>query len=117
MSKAQGALYEQQACAYLKKQGLRLVTANFHSRLGEIDLIMLDGEQLVFIEVKARSKSSFTSAVEAVTRSKQQKIIRTAQFFLGSHQQYQKHHCRFDVIAIAINGSSPIQWLKNAFME
>lgn len=117
MSKQQGDLYEQQALAYLKKQGLTLILANFHSRLGEIDLIMLDGQQLVFVEVKARRQNNFGSALEAVTAAKQQKIIRTAQFFLSRHPQYQNHHCRFDVIAITINATSEIQWLKNAFME
>lgn len=117
MSKSQGALYEKQALAYLKKQGLSLVSANFYSRLGEIDLIMLDGQQLVFVEVKARSQSSFASAEETVTFSKQQKIIRTAQFFLSRHPQYQNHHCRFDVLAITIGNKAAFNWLKNAFME
>lgn len=117
MSKAQGDYHEKQALAYLKKRGLTLVQQNFYSRFGEIDLIMLDAKQLVFIEVKARSQSHFAEAAEAVTTSKQQKIIRTALYFLQTHPQYQQHHCRFDVIAITLDPKAKIQWLQNAFTE
>lgn len=111
-----GNLHERRAEKYLCQRGLRLIKRNFLCKVGEIDLIMLDGKSLAFIEVRFRNNDEHGNAAETVTRSKQQKIIKTAGYFLSQHRQYQHSDCRFDIVAISHNGTE-IHWLKNAFME
>lgn len=86
---------------------------NYRCKTGEIDLIMQQGETLVFIEVRLRSHRQFANAAESVTFAKQRKIIKTAQFYLQQHQLTDKINCRFDVIAF---GEDTVpEWIKNAF--
>lgn len=97
--------------------GLELVQQNFSCRLGEIDLIMRDGNCLVFVEVRFRKSSGFASASESVDRRKQQKLVRAATFFLVARPQFRHHAMRFDVVAL--DGPSrnefKLQWLSDAF--
>jgi len=103
---------EQQACAYLTNQGLELINQNYQCKVGEIDLIMRDKETLVFVEVRFRNQANYGDGLESVTRNKQRKIIRTAQYYLLTNKQYQDDPCRFDVVAIA---PQKIDWIKDAF--
>lgn len=106
---------EQQALTYLKQQGLSLVSQNFHSRQGEIDLIMTERECLVFIEVRFRKTATYGSAIESVTRQKQARIIHTAQVFLQQHPGSYSSY-RFDVVAINPGASqNKMVWIKDAF--
>ncbi len=99
---------------YLTQQGLKLVTKNYRSPCGEIDLIMQDGDTLSFIEVRMRNHQNFGSGADSVTQTKQKKIIRTAQHFL--QKQKQDHTCRFDVVSVTKHNSDyQYQWIKNAF--
>ncbi len=110
-----GQQAEELACAYLQKHKLRLIARNYHCRRGEIDLIMQDGNTLVFIEVRYRKSSRFGSALESVHTHKQQKIIFTAEHYL-QHTSAQYTQYRFDVLAISPGHTAPyIQWIKNAF--
>jgi putative endonuclease len=109
---------EEIALQYLQKYGLTLLDKNYTTRLGEIDIIMLDkaNDTLVFVEVRYRANNSFGTSVETVIRSKQQKIIRTALLFLQAQQKYQDFVCRFDVIGIESELKYPkIYWIKDAF--
>lgn len=117
-SKQTGQAFEQQACEYLRAQGLHIVATNYTlPRVGEIDIIALDESTLVFVEVKARKQGQFGSAIEMVTPAKQQKIIRTAEYFLQQNQQHSHLACRFDVIGFdTINKTTQIQWIKHAFL-
>lgn len=108
---ALGQLAENWACDYLQAQGFKLLARNYRLRGGEIDLIGQDGEYLVFIEVRYRSREDFGGALYSIDLRKQQKIIRTAQHYLLLHPY--DLACRFDVIAI--NAQQQITWLKNAF--
>ena len=115
-SRQQGQIAEQQALRYLKQQGLKPVERNFHSRQGEIDLIMHQGGQLLFIEVRQRSNSKYGSASESVTPRKQQRIIHAANHYLQCNPKWNRHPCRFDVIAIDYrDDEQKIQWIQNAF--
>ena len=110
-----GFYVEQQACLYLKQQGMKFVTRNFQRRGGEIDLIMLDGSTLVFVEVRFRRSGRFGSAIESVNAPKQQRIIQTAGLFL-QQSDIAYHSCRFDVIAVSPADSGlDIQWIQDAF--
>ncbi len=109
---------EEIALNYLSKHNLQLIEKNYLTKLGEIDLIMLDVEKqvLVFVEVRYRASTSFGSAAETVTNTKQIKIIRTAKQYLQQHTQYQDFICRFDVVGIESDLKYPkISWIKDAF--
>ncbi|MBP0047370.1 YraN family protein [Marinobacterium sp. AK62] len=107
---------EQRAELWLLKQGLQAIERNAHCRLGEIDLIMQDGEQLVFVEVRTRSHRDHGGAAESVDWRKQQKLIRAARYLLSRNPHWSLSPCRFDVIAYEGDSeSTPPIWYKDAF--
>lgn len=115
-AKSIGQLAEKTALEYLKKQGLKHIENNYRCKLGEIDIIMRDKNNLVFIEVRCRNNEIFGSALETVTKSKQLKLIRTAEYYLQSNNLLNTENCRFDVLAITHLMNNPkIEWIKNAF--
>lgn len=113
LSVKRGAQAEQLACDYLQQQGLILLERNFHSARGEIDLIMQDQQQYVFIEVRCRYNPLFGDSLETISRRKQERIICTARYYLHRHGLTQRAECRFD--AVGIDGSQQIVWIKSAF--
>ena len=103
---------------YLKEQGLRWQQSNYHCRQGEIDLIFMDAQQLVFVEVRYRKSNHYGGAAETVDRRKQNKLILAARHYLHAHNLTEAISCRFDIISIENSATVPahtIQWLKNAF--
>ena len=103
---------EKEAEAYLCAQGMTCIAKRYHSPYGEIDLIMLDDEVLVFAEVKARSHRSLQDAQTTVTPAKQRKIIQTALCFLSEYPEYADRLMRFDIIALS---DDCIQHVPDAF--
>jgi len=114
MSRKEGSQAEDAAKKYLTQQGLRFLDSNYSCRWGEVDLIMQDGDYLVFVEVRARKSSLYGDAASTVTASKQQRIIKTALHYMMVKKINNKYPVRFDVIAIQ-GGQSAIDWIKNAF--
>ena len=114
MSQKAGFLAEQQARDYLTSQGLIWLESNYRCRMGEIDLIMRDGDHLVFIEVRARRSNAFGGAAASITYSKQQKLLKTASLYLVEKKLQDKLAARFDVLSLDGMPSS-ITWIKNAF--
>jgi len=111
---ALGTAAEDLACRFLEAHGLTLVTRNFRVRGGELDLIMRDGEQLVFVEVRSRRSCRYGSPAESVTRAKQQRLLQTAALYL--QRQDINPPCRFDVVAIVQTGDPPqMEWIRDAF--
>ncbi len=111
---AQGTAAEELARRYLETRGLTLVARNFRCRVGELDLIMRDGDQLVFVEVRSRRDSRFGTPAESVTRTKQQRLLRAAAVYL--QRQRLDLPCRFDVLAILHAESEPqMEWIRDAF--
>jgi len=112
-----GQKSEAYAVKYLCQQGLVLIDTNVHSRQGEIDIIMLDGDTYVFIEVKYRKCSSYGGAIHAISASKQKKIKHSIAFYLHkAGLNAYNTPCRIDVIALEGKLDKPtISWLKNAF--
>ena len=108
---------EDAALEYLESNGCRLIVAKYRSRVGEIDLIVEDKRTLVFVEVRYRSDTSRGTGAETITATKQLRIIRTAEYFLINHKQYQDSACRFDVISMNDSDSmtDSIDWIKRAF--
>ena len=107
-----GAAGEDRALAHLQQQGLRLVERNFRCKTGEIDLIMRHDCVLVFVEVRARADARHGGAAASITPAKQQRLIRTAQFYLQRLRSVPA--CRFDVIAI---DGDALHWLQNAIQS
>jgi len=111
-----GRYYEALARDFLKSRGLKDFRFNIRSRFGEIDLVARDGETLVFVEVRYRQGNSHGSAVATVNLRKQQKIRKTAQYFLQKNGLTNRMPCRFDVIGIMdYAGKAEFNWIKNAF--
>ena len=113
-----GSWGESVAAKYLLKKKFRLVSMNYRSRYGEIDLIVSNRKYLVFVEVKLRKSDNFASAYEHVDHHKQQRIRATAEMFLSEYQTDLQP--RFDVIEIyAPDGSQTktptINHMEDAF--
>jgi len=87
------------AARYLRRKGLRIVARSVRLPQGEIDLVALDGQTVVFVEVKTRRDHRAGRPEDAVDDRKQQKLIRLAKAFLTRHDLF-GHACRFDVVAI-----------------
>lgn len=111
-----GQLAEQQACDFLTQQGLQLIERNYHCRNGEIDLIMQDNQDIIFVEVRVRNNPRYGNAIESVDYRKQKKMIKTATYYLYQQKWLNKVNCRFDVIGISYTqAKAAINWIKNAF--
>ena len=107
-----GTAFEQEAVLFLQRHGYRILERNFQCRQGEIDIIARDGRYYVFVEVKYRKDSLSGAPEEAVTRHKQNKIIRAAEYYLYSRGIAEDVPCRFDVVGIC---GRHIRLIKNAF--
>lgn len=107
-----GNAAENVASQFLQQQGLTFITNNFHCRFGEVDLIMRDGKTLVFVEVRLRSNQAFGGASASITLAKQQKLIRTAEYYMQLHGT---SACRFDAILMSRPATENIHWVRNAF--
>jgi len=114
--RARGDAVETAALGFLQRHGLRLLARNAQARGGELDLVMLDGETLVFVEVRYRATSAFGGGAASVDAGKRRKLVRAAQAFLLRHPQHADASCRFDVIDAAGDPATPrIEWLQDAF--
>lgn len=112
-----GQAFETKALTYLQSQGLELIERNFRSKCGEIDLIMSENNEIIFVEVKYRTSEHYGSASECVTASKQAKLKKTAQVWLAANQKSPHHsYFRFDVITVT-GTDHHIEWIQNALTE
>jgi putative endonuclease len=105
---------EEQAAVALESKGMEIIAKNFRSKHGEVDIIALDGEVIVFTEVKTWSTYGIEDLQYGLDIKKQQKIIKTAKFFLSENRKYNKMAIRFDVVFVKDNS---ITHLASAFME
>lgn len=105
---------ERRAEQFLKQNGLRIVARNWHCRHGEIDLVMYDGEYLVFVEVRLRTPRGFGDSAESVDAAKQRKLARAASMFLVRHPAWGDRPCRFDVVGIE-GDTRELVWIQHAF--
>jgi len=105
---------ENAAAAFLEKKGMCILERNFRHARGEVDIIALDDQTLVFAEVKAWSVYGIEALEYAIDKKKQQKIIETAKYFLSINRKYKYMAIRFDIVFIAPQG---IYHLASAFTE
>jgi len=110
--RATGDHFEGAALSFLQLRGLRLLRANFLCRHGEIDLVMREGETVVFVEVRYRRNAAFGGALGSVTSAKRRKLISAAHLWLAWHPHDARRPCRFDVLAF--EGDS-VEWVRAAF--
>ena len=105
---------EERAIDVLVAAGMDIIARNFRCQTGEIDVIALDGETLVFAEVKAWSVYGIENLSYSVSPKKQRRIIETAKYFLSMNRQYYGRAIRFDVVFV---GKEAVTHLASAFME
>lgn len=111
-----GARGEDLACAHLRAAGLGLLARNVRYRHGELDLVMLDGPTVVFVEVRYRRGGRFGDGIDSVTANKRARLVRAAASFLADQPSLSGRVCRFDVIAISGSADQPqFDWRRNAF--
>ena len=108
-----GTQAEEQALGFLRSHGLHLKARNYSCRLGEIDLIMMDGNTLVFVEVRMRRNRAFGGSAESITPRKRMRLIAAARHYLAGKQALPA--CRFDAVLIE-SDAAPV-WIKDAFGE
>ncbi len=113
-----GGRGEDLALTFLTSLGYELVTRNYRSRGGELDLIMRDGATLVFVEVRTKTVFSHGNPLETIDYRKRRQIEKTARLYLARKKLGDEVSCRFDVVGISMGaGPAPeIDHVINAFM-
>lgn len=112
---------EAAALAFLVGRGLRPLARNVRYKVGELDLVMLDGEVLVFVEVRRRGRADFGSALDSVDARKARKLALAARAFLQRQPRHAARDCRFDVVGFdaaasaGLDADVPPQWVRGAF--
>ena len=109
--KVLGRKGERLVADYLKKQGCKILKTNYRTPFGEADIIVLDGEEIAFVEVKTRTSDSYGQPSEAVGKDKQQRYRRIAECYWL--QTGEEPNARFDVAEVWADGK--IEYIKNAF--
>ena len=110
-----GAWGEETAAGYLKAHGYRIIERNFSCRIGELDLIALDGDTIVFIEVKTRRSLVYGLPCESITETKKNHILRTIRYYVMV-QGIKDRDLRVDVMEVlSKDGSTYVHHIKNAF--
>ena len=111
-----GLAAEAAACRFLEAHGLATVTRNYRCRLGEIDLVMRDGRELVLVEVRYRRNATQVHPYVTVTAQKQRRILRAAQHLLLRNPKLAGAGLRFDVVAVTGDLAAPrFEWLRAGF--
>jgi len=110
---------EEIAVNFLQKQGYKILERNFKKRYGEIDIVALDGNSLVFIEVKTRFSEEYGSPEESVTSWKLRQIAKTGEFYKLLHPEF-PDLLRIDVVAVELTSQGEvkeIRLIKNAYTQ
>lgn len=110
---ALGRAGERHARLYLEAQGYRFVAANWHCSVGELDLVMLDGPEVVFVEVKTRTGMRAGHASDAATGIKAQRVLDAAEHYLALHQDLDGKVWRCDIIAITLGKQATVRSLEH----
>ncbi|MDR2658799.1 MAG: YraN family protein [Spirochaetaceae bacterium] len=112
--KLTGSRGEDRAAAFLEEAGFRIVGRNVRSVEGEIDIVAIDGDVLVFVEVKTWTAYAIENLEYSINSKKQHRIIETSKYFLENHREYRDMSIRFDVVFIQADA---ITHIVSAFTE
>jgi putative endonuclease len=113
-TKSRGAAGEERAASWLAARGWVVRERNFRAPSGEIDIIAEKGGEVAFVEVKAWAAMPEAELEHAIDRRKQQRIVRTARYYLSRQPRLAEMRLRFDVVFIDA-GTSRIRHIENAF--
>ena len=116
-TKETGAQGENRAVLYLKSKGFSIIARNWRTKGGEIDIIALKNDTIVFVEVKTLPNGTMDMIQRELDSQKRQRILKTSKRFLLNHRQYSNSYVRFDVIVIDMPGLEPVYHIENAFSE
>ena len=108
---------ENKAADYLENQGYSIIERNWRTNRGELDIIAVKNDILVFVEVKTLPNGTMDMIQRELNYQKRQRIIKTSKRFLLNHRQYSNSYIRFDVIVIDMPGLEPVYHIENAFSE
>ena len=111
-----GEIGENLACAALEQRGYAIIARRYRTRVGEIDVVAVDGRTLVFVEVKTRASTRCGLPAEAVTRWKQQRIVTMALSYLAGDRRH-PGPIRFDVVSVLMRPDGPpiVDVMRGAF--
>jgi putative endonuclease len=117
LRRQRGDAAEALAAEYLSARGLEVLARNVRCKGGELDLLCRDGEVLVVVEVRQRSRHDYGGALASVTWRKRRKIIRATRFLLNTAPAWRNRLLRFDVIGLkGLPDRAPeFEWIKDAF--
>ncbi|HPQ43412.1 MAG TPA: YraN family protein [Syntrophales bacterium] len=114
-NRKKGVQGEDIATSCLRKEGYRIIEKNYRCRYGEIDIVTMDADEIVFVEVKSRQSDLFGSPEEAVGITKRKKISKVALYYLQD-KGLSDHNARFDIVAITyLPEGNRVKIIKNAF--
>lgn len=116
--KALGQWGEKRCEKYLKSKGFKTLARNYSCKVGELDLVMADGDgTIVFVEVKTRADESFGPTEDVITRPKKERMAKAARYFLTAYK-IENRPCRFDFVTVVLdkNSKETIQHYENAFV-
>ncbi|HEX4243388.1 MAG TPA: YraN family protein [Steroidobacteraceae bacterium] len=112
-----GGSAEQLAAAHLATRNARILSRNYRCKLGELDLVILDGPVLAFVEIRQRSRADYGGAAASVTQGKRRRLIRAARCYLQENPALRHRRMRFDVVAVhgIPDAACRLEWIKGAF--
>ena len=113
-NREKGAIGEEIAARYLLSQNYKIMDRNYRSNIGEIDIIAIKDDILIFIEVKTRTSVNYGYPYEAVNWKKQNKIIKTSLIYI-KHKNMRNYQIRYDVIEVYLINGEKINHIENAF--
>ena len=116
-TKLTGNQGEKRASAYLESKGFEIIERNWRTNRGELDIIAVKNDILVFVEVKTLPNGTLDMIQRELNYQKRQRIIKTSKRFLLKHREYNNSYVRFDVIVIDMPGLEPVYHIENAFSE
>jgi len=107
-----GSPAEDRALQFLQGRGLRLLARNWRCKLGELDLVMQDGDTVAVIEVRSRRRDDYGAAIETVDRRKQARLVRATRLWLARRPELAEQPLRFDIVTL---NAGELEWRREAF--
>lgn len=115
-AQARGRIAEDLAVAHLVRHGLRILARNVRCRGGEVDIVGLERDTVVFIEVRLRGSQRFGGAAASITAEKRRRVVLAAQWWLaGKGRAFATHACRFDAMLFDTPAPERLDWVRAAF--
>ncbi len=105
-------LGEDKACEFLKKLGYKIIDRNFRKGYGEIDIVAVHDNTLIFVEVKTRSSNAFGTPFEAITPWKLRPLLKTAEFYKLTHKSL-PDSLRIDAVGVTLDQNKEVESIEH----